>query len=94
MEKFKIANAFGMPEELIGERLVIPGFEDVQFVLHAWLYDKHGGWAVTELSTGKRILSGREGTEHEARARLEQQLKAHGKEALMRVLGRSPAADQ
>lgn len=88
MEKFKIANEYGMPQELMGERLVIPGFEDVQFVLHAWLYDRHGGWAVTELSSGKRIISGREGTEHLAREQLERQLRAHGKEALMRVLGR------
>jgi hypothetical protein len=88
MEKFLIQNEFGQPQELLGEEIVVPGFEELQFILHAWLYDNRGGWAVTERSSGKRITSGREGTEHMAREQLERQLQAHGKEALMRVLGK------
>jgi hypothetical protein len=88
MEKFLIQNEFGQAQELLGEEIVIPGFEELQFILHAWLYDSHGGWAVTERSSGKRITSGREGTEHMAKEQLERQLKVHGKDALMRVLGK------
>ena len=88
MQKFLIQNEFGVSQELIGEALVIPGFEDLQFILHAWLYDKHGGWAVTERTSGKRIASGPAGTEENARQQLEYLLRAHGKEALMRVLGK------
>ena len=87
MEKFLIRNEFGHAQELLGEELVVPGFEEMQFILHAWLYDKRGGWAVTERSSGKRITSGPAGTEHTALDQLERQLKLHGKEALMRVLG-------
>jgi|GEM_PF-1796302 len=87
MEKFLIRNEFGQAQELIGEEVAIPGYEELQFILHAWLYDKRGGWAITERSSGKRITSGPAGTEHLARAQLEQQLGLHGKEALMRVLG-------
>jgi hypothetical protein len=88
MEKFLIQNEFGQPQELLGEELVVPGFEELQFILHAWLYDKRGGWAVTERSSGKRITSGPAGTEHTAQEQLERQLKLHGKDALMRVLGK------
>lgn len=87
MEKFLIQNEFGQTQELVGEEIVIAGFEELQFILHGWLYDSRGGWAVTERSSGKRITSGPEGTEHLAREQLERQLLAHGKEALMRVLG-------
>jgi hypothetical protein len=87
MEKFLIQNEFGEPQELLGEEIVVPGFEELQFILHAWLYDKDGGWAVTERSSGKKITSGPAGTEHAAAAQLKRQLRAHGKEALMRVLG-------
>jgi hypothetical protein len=88
VEKFLIQNEFGQPQELLGEELVVPGFEELQFILHAWLYDKRGGWAVTERSSGKRITSGPAGTEHAALEQLERQLKLHGKDALMRVLGK------
>jgi hypothetical protein len=87
MEKFLIRNEFRETKELFGEQLIIPGYEELQFILHAWLYDKHGGWAVTERSSGKRITSGRAGTEHLAAEQLETQLSFHGKEALLRVLG-------
>jgi hypothetical protein len=87
MQKFLIQNEFGQSQELIGEELVVPGFEELQFILHAWLYDTRGGWAVTERSSGKRITSGPAGTEHAAAEQLERQLKLHGKDALMRVLG-------
>jgi hypothetical protein len=87
MEKFSIQNEFGQPQELLGEELIVPGFEELQFILHSWLYDKHGGWAVTERTSGKRITSGLAGTEHTAAIQLEQQLRIHGKDALMRVLG-------
>jgi hypothetical protein len=86
MEKFLIQNEFGLPQELLGEEIVVPGFEELQFILHAWLYDNRGGWAITERSSGKRIASGPQGTEHTARQQLERQLSVHGKEALMRVL--------
>ncbi|WP_148415832.1 hypothetical protein [Noviherbaspirillum massiliense] len=88
MEKFLIRNEFGQPQELLGEEVGVPGYEELQFILHAWLYDKRGGWAITERSSGKRIASGPAGTEHLAREQLERQLRAHGKDALMRVLGR------
>jgi hypothetical protein len=88
MEKFLIQNEFGQSQELIGEEIRIAGFEELQFILHAWLYDKGGGWAITERSSGKRITSGPPGTEHMAAEQLERQLRAHGKEALMRVLGK------
>lgn len=88
MEKYLIRNEFGQAQELIGEEVVVPGFEELQFILHAWLYDKHGGWAITERSSGKRIASGPQGTEASAREQLERQLSIHGKEALMRVLGK------
>jgi len=88
MEKFLIRNEFGQPQELLGEEIVIPDFEEFQFILHAWLYDKQGGWAVTERSSGKRITSGRAGTEHLAKEQLDRQLRLHGKEALLRVLGK------
>jgi hypothetical protein len=88
MEKFLIRNEFDEAQELLGERLVIPGYEELEFILHAWLYDKHGGWAVTERSSGKRITTGRVGTEHLAAEQLERQLSFHGKDALMRVLGK------
>lgn len=87
MEKFLIPDEFGQSRELLGEEIVIAGFEELQFILHAWLYDKRGGWAITERSSGKRITSGPEGTEDQAREQLERQLCAHGKDALMRVLG-------
>ncbi|KIF83147.1 hypothetical protein [Noviherbaspirillum autotrophicum] len=90
MEKFLIQNEFGQPQELLGEEIVVPGFEELQFILHAWLYDKRGGWAVTERSSGKRITSGPQGTEHLAQEQLERQLRLHGKDALMRVLGKGP----
>lgn len=90
MEKFLIRNEFGQTQELLGREVVIPGFEELQFILHAWLYDKRGGWAITERSSGKRITSGPEGTEEGAIRQLEWQLRAHGKEALMRVLGAGP----
>jgi hypothetical protein len=92
MEHFLIQNEFGQPQELIGEEIAIPGFEELQFILHAWLYDKRGGWAVTERSSGKRITSGPQGSEHLAREQLERQLRAHGKEALMRVLSKGKLA--
>jgi hypothetical protein len=88
MEKFLIQNEFGQAQELTGEEITVPGFEEIQFILHAWLYDRHGGWAVTERSSGKRITSGPQGTEHTAREQLQRQLNAHGKDALMRVLGK------
>ncbi|MDB5728466.1 MAG: hypothetical protein JWQ00_1671 [Noviherbaspirillum sp.] len=93
MEKFLIQNEFGQTQELTGEEITVPGFEDIQFILHAWLYDRRGGWAVTERSTGKRITSGPQGTEHTAREQLERQLQVHGKEALMRVLGKGKLSD-
>ncbi|WP_136419208.1 hypothetical protein [Herbaspirillum sp. ST 5-3] len=88
MEKFLIQNEFGQPQELLGEEIVVPGFEELQFILHTWLYDKHGGWAITERSSGKRIASGPAGSEDMARAQLERQLSIHGKDALMHVLGK------
>ncbi len=90
MEKFLIQNEFGQPQELLGEEIVVPGYEELQFILHAWLYDKRGGWAITERSSGKRITSGPQGTEERAREQLERQLGLHGKEALLRVLGKGP----
>lgn len=87
MEKFLIQNEFGQTQELLGEEIRIAGFEELQFILHAWLYDKRGGWAITERSSGKRITTGPQGTEHLAQEQLERQLHMHGKEALMRVLG-------
>lgn len=90
MERFLIRNEYGQSQELLGREVVIPGFEELQFILHAWLYDKRGGWAITERSSGKRITSGPHGTEDRAVQQLEWQLKAHGKEALMRVLGAGP----
>jgi hypothetical protein len=87
MEKFLIRNEFGESQELMGEQLIIAGYEELQFILHAWLYDKNGGWAVTERSSGKRITSGCAGTEHLAAEQLEKQLGFHGKEALLRALG-------
>ncbi|HEY8607707.1 MAG TPA: hypothetical protein VIM12_11400 [Noviherbaspirillum sp.] len=90
MEKFLIQNEFGQAQELLGEEIRVAGFEELQFILHSWLYDKHGGWAVTERSSGKRITSGPSGTEHAAAAQLEQQLRIHGKDALLRVLGKGP----
>lgn len=90
MQKFMIQNEFGQAQELQGEEIVVPGFEELQFILHAWLYDRNGGWAITERTSGKRITSGPEGTECMAREQLERQLRAHGKEALLRVLGRGP----
>lgn len=87
MQKFSIQNEFGQSQELLGEELIVPGFEELQFILHSWLYDNHGGWAVTERTSGKRITSGPAGTEHTAAIQLEQQLRIHGKDALMRVLG-------
>jgi hypothetical protein len=88
MQKFLINDEFGRSSELLGEEIVIAGFEELQFILHAWLYDKHGGWAITERSSGKRITSGPQGTEDMAREQLERQLLVHGKDALMRVLGK------
>src|SRR5699024_5688516 len=70
MQRFTIDNGFGQPLELIGEEIIVPGFEELQFILHAWLYDKHGGWAITERSSGKRITSGPAGTEEQARMQL------------------------
>lgn len=90
MQRFIIDNGFSQPQELVGEAIIVPGFEELQFILHAWLYDKNGGWAITERSSGKRITSGPAGTEGQARRQLEQQLLVHGKEAVMRVLGRDP----
>lgn len=92
MQKFLIQNEFGQAQELIGEELIIPGFEELQFILHAWLYDKHGGWAITERTSGKRIASGPQGTEENACRQLEHLLRAHGKEAVMRVIGKGPLA--
>lgn len=92
MQKFLIQNEFGQTQELIGEELVIPGFEELQFILHSWLYDKRGGWAITERSTGKRIASGPQGSEERAREQLEYLLRVHGKDALMRVIGKGPLA--
>lgn len=88
MQKFLITDEFGNSRELMGEEIVIPDFEEIQFILHSWLYDKNGGWAITERSTGKRITSGPQGTEGTAREQLDRQLRTHGKEALMRVLGK------
>lgn len=93
MERFLIRNEFGQPQELLGEEISVPGFEELQFILHGWLYDKRGGWAVTERSSGKRIASGPQGTEHTAREQLERLLAMHGKDALMRVLGAGPRSD-
>lgn len=90
MEKFLIQNEFGQSQELLGKEIVISGFEELQFILHGWLYDNRGGWAITERSSGKRVTSGPEGTEHMAAEQLERQLRAHGKDALMRVLGKGP----
>lgn len=92
MQRFLIQNEFGETQELVGEALVISGFEELQFILHAWLYDRNGGWAITERSTGKRIASGPQGTEERAREQLEYLLRVHGKEALMRVIGKGPLA--
>jgi hypothetical protein len=88
MERFLIQNEFGQAQELLGKEIVIPGFEELQFIQHAWLYDNQGGWAITERSSGKRIASGPAGTEDTARQQLERQLSVHGKDALMRVLGK------
>lgn len=88
MEKFLIQNEFGQSQELVGEELVVPGFEEFQFILHAWLYNNRGGWAITERSSGKRITSGPAGTEDSAASLLEKQLSIHGKDALLRVLGK------
>lgn len=93
MEKFLIQNEFGQPQELLGEEIRVPGFEEFQFILHAWLYDKQGGWAVTERSSGKRITSGPAGSEHLAADQLERQIGIHGKDALLRVLGKGPRSD-
>jgi len=93
MQKFLIQNEFGVAQELLGQELIIPGFEDLQFILHAWLDDKNGGWAVTERTSGKRIASGPAGTESRAQEQLEYLLRVHGKEALMRVLANRTAAD-
>jgi len=93
MQKFLIQNEFGATQELLGQELIIPGFEDLQFILHAWLYDKNGGWAVTERTSGKRIASGPAGSEDRAQEQLEYLLRVHGKDALMRVLGSRPASD-
>ncbi|NEX63899.1 hypothetical protein [Noviherbaspirillum galbum] len=93
MEKFLICNEFGQAQELSGEEVVVPGCEEIQFILHAWLYDRHGGWAVTERSSGKRIASGPQGTEHTALAQVERQIATHGKETLMRVLGAGRRSD-
>lgn len=93
MQKFLIQNEFGHAQELLGEEIRVPGFEELQFILHAWLYDKHGGWAVTERSSGRRITSGPAGTEHQAAVQLERQLNMHGKEALLRVLGQGRRSD-
>ncbi|GIZ50499.1 hypothetical protein [Noviherbaspirillum aridicola] len=93
MQKFLIQNEFGQPQELLGEEIRIAGFEELQFILHAWLYDKRGGWAVTERSSGRRITSGPAGTESQAAMQLERQLNMHGKEALMRVLGQGQRSD-
>jgi hypothetical protein len=87
MEKFLVHDEFGQSQELLGEEIVVPDFEELQFILHAWLYDKRGGWAVTERTSGKRITSGPAGTEHLARDQLDRQLRLHGKDALLRVLG-------
>jgi hypothetical protein len=93
MEKYLIRNEFGQTQELLGEEIVIPGFEELQFILHAWLYNNSGGWAITERSTGKRLTCGPAGTEHIAREQLENQLLVHGKDALMRVIGKGPRSD-
>ncbi len=93
MQRFRIQNEFGQPQELVGEEVVVPGYEELQFILHSWLYDRHGGWAITERTSGKRITSGPAGTEHLARAQLERQLGIHGKEALLRVLGKGALSD-
>lgn len=93
MEKYLIQNEFGQPQELLGDELVIAEFEEFQFILHAWLYDRHGGWAVTERSSGKRITSGPQGTEHLAPEQLDRQLRLHGKDALLRVLSKGPLSD-
>jgi hypothetical protein len=53
--KFLIRNDFGQAQGLLGEEVVVPGYEELQFILHVWLYDKRGGWAITERSSGKRI---------------------------------------
>jgi hypothetical protein len=90
MQRYLISNEFGQPQELLGEEIVIPGFEELQFILHAWLYNNQGGWAITERSTGRRLTCGPAGTEHRAREQLENQLLLHGKEALMRVIGKGP----
>jgi hypothetical protein len=90
MERFLIRNEFGQTKELLGEEIKIPGFEELQFILHTWLYNKEGGWAITERSSGKRISSGPAGTEDMAADLLAKQLSIHGKEALMRVLGKGP----
>jgi hypothetical protein len=88
MEKYLIVDEFGRRKELVGDEIVVPGFDELQFILHAWLYDKRGGWAVTERSSGKRIASGPQGTEHTAAEQLERLLMTHGKDAIMRVLGK------
>lgn len=93
MQKFLIQNEIGQPQELLGEEIRVPGYEELQFILHAWLYDKNGGWAVTERSSGKRITSGPAGTEHLAADQLQRQLDLHGKAALMRVLGQGRRSD-
>ena len=93
MQKFLIHNEFGHTQELLGEEIAVPGFEELQFILHAWLYNNHGGWAVTERTSGKRITSGPQGTEHLAAEQLERQLRIHGKDALMRVLSQGKRSD-
>lgn len=93
MEKFLIQNEFGQAQELLGEEIHVAGFDELQFILHSWLYDRHGGWAVTERSSGKRITSGPAGTEHLAAQQLERQLNIHGKQALLHVLGQGRRAD-
>ncbi|HJV87705.1 MAG TPA: hypothetical protein VJ698_19705 [Noviherbaspirillum sp.] len=93
MQRFRIQNEFGQPQELVGEEIAVPGYEELQFILHSWLYDNHGGWAITERTSGKRITCGPAGTEHAAREQLERQLGIHGKEALLRVLGKGELSD-
>ena len=33
MEKFLIQNEFGQAQELLGEEIMVPGFEELQFTL-------------------------------------------------------------
>lgn len=52
-EKFKIAHADGV-KEVEGRRIIIPGFEGINFFVHK-LYENNGVWTVSELKSGRSV---------------------------------------